>query len=91
VTLETWKSSVPHARGTIAANKSYRCYFTEINDRIRSYEHIECENDSEAALKAQELLAASQFTSAEVWQGKRLVGKWGNTGQPKCQTKADSI
>jgi hypothetical protein len=65
--------------------------FTEVNDRIQSYEHIQCENDAEAALKAQELLAASQFASAEVWQGRRLVGKWDNTGTPgpRRQTKAD--
>ena len=92
MTFESWKSSVADVRSTIAASKSYRCYFTEVNDRIRSYEQIECENDAEAALKAQELLAASQFTSAEVWQGKRLVGKWDNTiaASPRRQTNAAS-
>lgn len=95
-TREPRKSSAADARTTtIAANKSYRCYFTEADDRIRSYEQIECENDAQAALKAQELLAASRFTSAEVWQGRRLVGKWGNTGaigaeSPRRQTNADS-
>jgi hypothetical protein len=96
VKFESWKSSVGHARSTIAANtrsiaasKSYRCYFTEADDRIRSYEQIECENDAEAALKAQELLAASQFTSAEVWQGRRIVGKWSNTAaaSPRSQDR----
>lgn len=79
-------------RNANAASKSYRCYFTEVNDRIRSYEQIECEDDAEAALKAQQLLATSRFTSAEVWQGKRLVGKWDNTGaaSPTRQTDADS-
>jgi hypothetical protein len=92
VAFESWKSSVADVRSTITASKSYRCYFTEVNDRIRSYEQIECENDVEATLKAQELLAASQFTSAEVWQGKRLVGKWDNTrtASPRRQTNADS-
>jgi hypothetical protein len=79
VAFESWKSSLADVRSAIAAIKSYRCYFTEVNDRIRSYEQIECENDAEAALKAQGLLAASQFTSAELWQGRRLVGKWDNT------------
>jgi hypothetical protein len=92
VAFESWKSSVADIRSTIAASKSYRCYFTEVNDRIRSYQQIECENDAEAALKAQELLAASQFASAEVWQGKRIVGKWDNTAttSPRRQTTADS-
>ena len=76
----------------MAANKSYRCYFTDPDDRIRSFEQIECENDAAAALKAQALLAASQFTTAELWQGRRLVGKWGNTGaaKPKPETNADT-
>jgi hypothetical protein len=78
VPFESWKPSAADVRSTIAASRSYRCYFTEVNDRIRSYEQIECENDAEAALKAQELLAASQFASVEVWQGRRLVCKWGN-------------
>ena len=84
-TLEPVKSSDSDGRSAAAASKSYRCYFTEADDRIRSYEQIECENDAEAALKAQELLAASQFTSTEVWQGRRIVGKWSNTGrEPKA-------
>lgn len=92
MTFESWKSSIAGARSTIAANKSYRCYFTEADDRIRSYEQIECENDAQAALKAQELLAASRFTSAELWQGRRLVGKWDNAGaaSPRRQANADS-
>lgn len=80
MTHESWKSSVADSEGTSAADKSYRCYFTSVDDRIQSYEQIECEDDAQAALKAQALLSASHFTSAEVWQGKRLVGKWSNGG-----------
>jgi hypothetical protein len=61
-------------------HKIYRCYFTDAADRIRSYEEIACINDSAAALKVDELLAASQYNSAELWQGKRLVGKWSVNG-----------
>jgi hypothetical protein len=64
-------------QATTAPNGSYRCYFTDVDDRIKSFEQIECEGDADAALKAQALLAASRFTSAEVWQRSRLVGKWG--------------
>jgi hypothetical protein len=83
VTLETSeprRSSEAGARSTLAASKSYRCYFTDVNDRIQSYEQIECQDDAQAVLKAQKLLAASPFTSAELWQGTRIVGKWSNTG-----------
>ena len=61
-------------------NKNYRCYFTDAGDRIRSYEQIDCADDSTAALKVDELLAASKFSSAELWEGKRLVGKWAVNG-----------
>ena len=57
-------------------NKSYRCYFTDGDDRIRTYEQIECADDSAATLKVDELLATSRYSSAELWEGKRLVGKW---------------
>ena len=60
-----------------APNGSYRCYFTDADDRIKSFEQMDGENDADVALKAQASLAASPFTSAEVWQGSRLVGKWG--------------
>lgn len=74
--LDSFTPSEASAQNT--AHKSYRCYFTNVNDRIQSYEPIECQTDAEAALKAQELLAASEFMTAEVWQGRRLVGKWAN-------------
>lgn len=61
-------------------NKNYRCYFTDAGDRIRTYEQIDCADDAAAALKVDELLAASQFSSAELWEGKRLVGKWATNG-----------
>ena len=57
-------------------NKNYRCYFTDAGDRIRSYEPIACADDTAATLKVDELLAGSKFSSAELWEGKRLVGKW---------------
>lgn len=60
--------------------KSYRCYFTDEADRIRSYEQIECVDDGAAALKVDELLATSRYGSAELWEGARLVGKWSFDG-----------
>lgn len=61
-------------------NKNYRCYFTDTGDRIRTYEQIDCADDTTAALKVDELLSASQYSSAELWEGKRLVGKWAVNG-----------
>ena len=62
---------------TAAPNGSYRCYFTDTDDRIKSFEQMDGDDDADVALKAQASLAASRFTSAEVWQGSRRVGKWG--------------
>lgn len=72
-------------------NKNYRCYFTDADDRIRSHEQIECPDDGTAALKVDELLAASHYRSAELWEGKRLVGRWTVNGHgTACQvTKRD--
>jgi hypothetical protein len=75
-----------------APNGSYRCYFTDTDDRIKSFEQIECNDDAEAALKAQALLAGSRFTSSELWQGSRLVGKWSQVAtsqRPDAIMRAD--
>ena len=61
-------------------NKNYRCYFTDAGDRIQSYEQIASDDDTAATLKVDELLAGSKFSSAELWEGKRLVGKWAVNG-----------
>ena len=63
-------------------NKTYRCYFTDGDDRIRIFEQIECADDAAAALKVEHLLGSSRYGSAELWQGKRLVGKWTNGTAP---------
>lgn len=65
-------------------DKNYRCYFTDAGDRIRTYEQITCADDSAAALKVDELLAASDHSSAELWEGKRLVGKWAVNGNGRA-------
>jgi hypothetical protein len=70
---------------TTMTNKNYRCYFTDTGDRIRTYEQIDCADDTAAALKVDELLAASRYNSAELWEGKRLVGRWNVKGH--SQTK----
>jgi hypothetical protein len=69
-------------------SKNYRCYFTDAGDRIRTYEPIECQDDTAAALKVDELLAASEYSSAELWEGKRLVGKWTVNGHASANGAA---
>ena len=64
-------------------NKTYRCYFTDAGDRIQTFEQIACADDAAAMLKVDELLARSQYNSAELWEGKRLVGKWTVSGSSR--------
>lgn len=72
-------------------SNSYRCYFTDESDRIRSYEQIECADDATAVLKVDELLATSKYDTAELWQGKRLVGRWGTgTGNVRVNQQTQS-
>lgn len=72
--------------------KAYRCYFTDDGDRIRSYEQIECADDATAALKAEELLRSSRYSTAELWEGKRLVGKWTNgAGKTEVSSSQNSV
>lgn len=58
-------------------HRQYRCYFTDADDRIRSVEVVACDDDAEAMLRAEQLLASSEHRTAELWQGPRLVAKWG--------------
>ena len=91
-TSEDHQATMPD-QTTAAPNGSYRCYFTDTDDRIKSFEQMDCDDDADAALKAQASLAASRFTSAEVWQGSRLVGKWGQvatTQRPDASDESSS-
>jgi hypothetical protein len=72
------------------AGRSYRCYFIDADDHIRSYEQVECETDAQAALRAEILLAASQLTTAELWCGTRLVGRWSKAGAAKAELRANA-
>lgn len=58
-------------------HRQYRCYFTDANDRIRAVKVVACDDDAEAMLRSEQLLASSEHRTAELWQGARLVGKWG--------------
>lgn len=71
------------------ANNPYRCYFTDENDRIKGVEQIECKDDAEAVLKTEHLLASSIHQTAELWQGARLVGRWGNGGDVTPRSEQD--
>jgi hypothetical protein len=50
----------------------YRCYLLD-QDRISAVHVIEGEDDAAAMLEADRILAASSFTTAEVWDRERKV------------------
>ena len=69
-------------------HRRYRCYFTDANDRIRAVEAIACDDDAEAMLRSEQLLASSEYRTAELWQGARLVGRLGKA-QVAVRASAD--
>jgi hypothetical protein len=78
--VENWSEEsgqINRAAGRKLMTNNYHCYFTDASDRIQSFEPIECPDDATAVLKVDELLATSKYNTAELWQGKRLVGRWG--------------
>ena len=50
----------------------YRCYLLDM-DRIAAMQVVECENDADAVLEADKILALSTCTAAEVWDRDRKV------------------
>ena len=60
------------------SDRSYRCYLRDANDQVKSVQVITCIDDAEATLRTEALLASSAFPIAELWQDRRLVGKWSN-------------
>jgi hypothetical protein len=50
----------------------YRCYLLDA-DRVVAAKNVQSGDDAGAVLKADEILAASSCTVAEIWQGKRRV------------------
>jgi hypothetical protein len=56
--------------------KRYRCCFTNGSDRVLRTEPIDGVDDASAVLQVERLLAASPHSSAQLWDGQRLVGRW---------------
>jgi hypothetical protein len=88
--IEPSKLPTPDRASTDGASKSYRCYFIDTNDHIQSFEQVECETDAEAALRAEALLAASPLTTAELWCGTRLVGRWSKAEAAKVNHRVNA-
>jgi hypothetical protein len=56
-----------------SAVASYRCYFLDFRGRVASSQAIQCEDDSEAQIRADELLVDSIHAGIEVWDLDRRV------------------
>ena len=52
----------------------YRCYFVS-NDHIFGYRHVLSEDDVSAIESLEEILAATEYLSVELWRGKECVAK----------------
>ena len=52
----------------------YRSYFRDSDGKIRGTQILDCEDDNAAAVKLEILLAERHnCTTAEVWEGRRLI------------------
>lgn len=58
------------------ASLRYRCFLTDIDDRVVSVELFDCTSDAEALVSGSEALRRSRAFLAEIWEKSRLVGKW---------------
>jgi hypothetical protein len=81
-TLETSLGLMKAHLGRLTAPpKGYRCYLMT-GETIRGVQMFECPDDAEVIIKAAALLESKpEFQNAEVWEGKRLVGRI-----PRCPT-----
>ena len=55
--------------------KSYRCYFSDRNARVRAFRHIACAGDDAAMTIASRLLKQNLYAAAELWHRDRFVGQ----------------
>jgi len=55
--------------------KSYRCYFSDRNARVRAFRHIACAGDAAALTIASRLLKQNLYAGAELWHRDRFVGQ----------------
>jgi hypothetical protein len=52
---------------------SYRCYFLDVNNHVAADRFVECETDSMARTRADELLADTEYPAMEIWDGARFI------------------
>ena len=52
---------------------SYRCLFLDATDHVVADQFIECETDELVQARSDELLADTEYTVMEVWDGARFV------------------
>ena len=52
----------------------YRCYFLDGERRLLEGETLSAEDDASARAAAMRVLQNSNYASAELWQGSRLIG-----------------
>ena len=55
--------------------KSYRCYFSDRNARVKAFRHIACTSDEAALTIASRLLKQNLYAAAELWHRDTFVGQ----------------
>jgi hypothetical protein len=68
--------------------KSYRCYFSDRNLRVRAFRHIACADDAAAMTIASSLLKQNLYAAAELWHRDTFVGQLPYGADPNAVAEA---
>ena len=67
---------------------SYRCYFLDFTNRVAASQAIQCEDDTEAQTRADQLLAESIYAGIEVWDLDQRVYRADKSAGRRLQDQA---
>jgi hypothetical protein len=68
--------------------KSYRCYFSDRDSRLRAIRHIVCADHADAIAIASRLLKQNLYTAAELWHCDQFIGQLLNESDAKAVAEA---
>src|SRR5579863_4036138 len=64
--------------------KSYRCYFSDRDSRLRAIRHIVCADHADAIAIASRLLKQNLYTAAGLWHCDQFIGQLLNESDAKA-------
>jgi hypothetical protein len=68
--------------------KSYRCYFSDHDSRLRAIRHIVCADHADAIAIASRLLKQNLYAAGELWHRDQLIWQLLHESDAKAATEA---